>query len=158
MGGSSQEEWEDIQCVRLCFKRKARSERGEEYAGVSVCTHVCMCVYVCVIFACVCHVVSTRLTFPSLMSPLAWISLWHNPGSAGGPSAVLWSPICCAVAMATEHTHTRVLNYIIELEYTEEHKILSVQCEQRKGKRENHRDKVFLYQNMNRELKADMHW
>lgn len=56
------------------------------------------------------------------------------------------------------NTHTRVLNYIIELEYTEEHKILSVQYEQRKGKKENHQDKVFLYQIMNHEFKADMHW
>lgn len=87
--------------------------------------------------------------FPSLMSPLAWISLWHNPGSARGPIVVLWSPICCAVAMATEHTHARarVLNYIIELEYIEEHKILSVQYESRERGREgvrNHRDKVCL--------------
>lgn len=29
MGGSSQEEWEDIQCVRLRFERKPRSERRE---------------------------------------------------------------------------------------------------------------------------------
>lgn len=55
--------------------------------------------------------------------------------------------LCCCHGYWT-HTHIRVLNYIIELEYTEEHKILSVQYECRERGREgvrNHQDTKCVF-------------
>lgn len=127
MGVSSQEEWKDIQCAWLCFKRKAKSERRECCLCLSMCLH-----HVCVMLS--------PPSFPSLMSLLAWFILWHNSGSATDPSAILWLLISYTVPMATDYNHAYSLtyiwglNYIIGQKFTEAHKILGVQSESGGGR------------------------
>lgn len=99
-GGSSQEEWEDIHCVRWCGLKGRRGARGEK--GRRICFSFLFCFFFLLSFTCVrLRVVSACFGLPSLMSPLARISFFGT--TAAAPAALLrlcGFPICCAVAMA----------------------------------------------------------
>lgn len=124
MGGSSQEEWEDIQCVRAQKEGEGREEKREK-AVVSVSVNLGMNFFHFFIFFCMCA--SPPPASLRLHSCHLWHGLFFGRTSAApvAPGAALRLPICCAVAVETEHA--RLLNYIIELEYTETKQVLCVQ-------------------------------
>lgn len=110
-------------CARSEGRRGARGETGK-----GCC--VCLCQFgdeFLSFFYFFCMCASPPPASLRLHSCHLWHGLFFGRTSAApvAPGAALRLPICCAVAVETEHA--RLLNYIIELEYTETKQVLCVQ-------------------------------